>query len=113
MTAQALDTFDLAGMSLEGLMDVEVFSASRWEQRLFESAAAVEVITGEEIRRSGVTRLPEALRLASGVHYKEIDASKWAITVRGFNNRFANKLLVLIDGRTVYSGCVPPVLRGI
>ena len=109
VTALASDAFDLAGMSLEELMDVEVFTASRGEESLFESAAAVEVITGEEIRRSGVTRLPEALRLACGVHYKEIDASKWAIAVRGFNNRFVNKLLVLIDGRTVYS----PLFSGV
>lgn len=100
---------DLVDLSVEELMDVEVFSVSRRQQTVFESAAAVDVITSEEIRRSGATRLPEVLRLVLGVHAKHIDANKWAVTVRGFNNRFANKLLVLIDGRSVYS----PLFAGV
>ena len=94
---------DLIGMSLEELMGIEVFSVSRREQAQFEAAAAVDVITSEDIRRSGAVRLPELLRLVSGVHAKHIDSSKWAVAVRGFTNRFANKLLVLVDGRSVYS----------
>ena len=70
---------------------------------LSDAAAAVFVITSEDIRRSGVTSIPEALRMAPGIQVGRIDASKWAITARGFNGRFANKLLVLMDGRTVYS----------
>ena len=101
--------YDLTALSLEELMDIEVFSAARWEQRLFETAAAIEVITGEEIRRAGVSRLPEALRLAVGVHAWHIDASKWGVTVRGFANRFANKLLVLVDGRIIYN----PLFSGV
>lgn len=100
---------DLTELSLEELMNVEVFTVARHEQSLFDVAAAVEVITGEEIRRSGVLRLPEALRLSPGIQIKHIDANKWAIAVRGFNNRFVNKLLVLVDGRSVYS----PIFSGV
>ncbi len=71
-------------------------------QKLADTAAAVCVISGNDIRRSGVTSIPEALRIVPGLQVACIDASKWAITSRGFNGRFANKLLVLIDGRTVY-----------
>ena len=108
-TVLAAPAPDLTGMSLEELMGIEVFSVSRREQVQFEAAAAVEVITSEDIRRSGAVRLPELLRLVSGVHAKHIDASKWAVTVRGFNNRFVNKLLVLIDGRSIYS----PLFAGV
>jgi iron complex outermembrane recepter protein len=94
---------DLTDLSIDELMQVQVTSASKKEQRLSHVAAAVYVITQEDIRRSGVTSIPEALRLAPGVQVARIDASKWAISIRGFNGRFANKLLVLIDGRSVYT----------
>jgi len=94
---------DLTAKSIEDLMDIEVTSVSKKEERLFQTAAAVYVITQEEIRRSGLTSIPELLRLAPGIQVARIDGSKWAITARGFNGRIANKLLVLIDGRTVYS----------
>jgi len=100
---------DLTELSLEELMEVEIISASKKEERLFEAAAAVYVITQEEIRRSGVTSIPEALRMVPGVQVARIDANKWAVTARGFNNRFANKLLVLIDGRSIYT----PVFSGV
>ena len=100
---------DLAALSLEELLTVEVFTASRHEQPLFETQAAVEVINADQIRRSGAVRLTDLLRLATGIHAKHIDASKWSVTVRGSANRFANKLLVLIDGRTVYS----PLFAGV
>ena len=88
---------------LEELLSMEVTSVARKKQPLNEVAAAAFVITSEDIRRSGVTSLPEALRLAPGIQVARISASKWAITSRGFNSQFANKLLVMIDGRTVYS----------
>lgn len=94
---------ELTELSLEQLLDLEVTSVARKPQKISESAAAIHVITGEDIRRSGVTSLPDALRLAPGVQVAQIDANKWAISIRGFNGRFANKLLVLIDGRTVYT----------
>ena len=94
---------DLTTKSIEDLMDIEVTSVSKKEERLFQTAAAVYVITQEEIRRSGLTSIPELLRLAPGIQVARIDGSKWAITARGFSGRIANKLLVLIDGKTVYS----------
>jgi iron complex outermembrane recepter protein len=94
---------DLTEKSIEDLMDVEVTSVSKKEEKLFETTAAVYVITQEEIRRSGLTNIPELLRLAPGLEVARIDGTKWAISSRGFNGRLANKLLVLVDGRSVYS----------
>lgn len=102
--AQEISEIDeVLELSLEELLNVKVTSVSRKAERRFDAAAAVHVITEEDIRRSGATSIPEALRLAPGVQVARIDANRWAISVRGFNGRFANKLLVLIDGRTVYS----------
>ena len=94
---------DLTDLSLEELLDVEVTSVGKKAQSLADAAAAVFVISNEDIRRSGATSIPEALRMAPGIEVKRLDANKWAVSARGFNGRFANKLLVLIDGRTVYS----------
>jgi iron complex outermembrane receptor protein len=94
---------DLTEFSIEDLMQVKVVSAAKVEQTLQDTAAAVFVISADDIRRSGVTHVMEALRLAPGVDVSRIDSSRWAISIRGFNGRFANKLLVLIDGRTVYN----------
>ena len=99
----------LMQLSLEELMNVEVFSVARKEQKLFSSAAAISVITQEEIRRSGLTSLPELLRLVPGLQIGRVDANKWALTARGFNGRFANKLQVLIDGRSLYT----PLFAGV
>ncbi len=90
-------------LPLEDLLSMEVTSVAKKKQRLNEVAAAIFVITQEDIRRSGVTSIPEALRMAPGIQVSKIDANKWAITSRGFNTQFANKLLVMIDGRTVYT----------
>ena len=100
---------DLMALSLEELTSLEVTSVSRKSQKVSETAAAVFVITQDDIRRSGVNSIPEALRLAPGLSVARIDGSKWAISSRGFNGRFANKLLVLIDGRSVYS----PLFSGV
>jgi iron complex outermembrane receptor protein len=94
---------DLMALSLEELTRLEVTSASRKLEKVSESAAAVYVIHQEDIRRSGATSIPEALRLAPGLSVARIDGSTWAVACRGFNGRFLNKLLVLIDGRSVYS----------
>ncbi len=90
-------------MSIQQLMNIKVTSVSKTAESLSDSAAAIYVITQEDIKRSGVTSIPEALRMAPGVQVAQIDANKWAITARGFNDKYANKLLVLIDGRTVYT----------
>ena len=94
---------DVFELSLAELLSIEVTSVSKRAQRLSDAAAAVFVITADDIRRSGVTTIPDSLRLAPGVQVANINANSWAITSRGFNARYANKLLVLIDGRTVYS----------
>jgi iron complex outermembrane receptor protein len=94
---------DLANKSVEDLMDIEVTSASKKEEKISQIAAAIYVITQEDIRRSGMTSIPELLRMVPGLEVAHLDASKWAISARGFNDRFSDKLLVLIDGRSLYS----------
>jgi iron complex outermembrane receptor protein len=97
------DEIDLLALSLEELADLRVTSVSRVEERLADAPAAVFVITRDELRRSGVTTIAEALRLAPGVEVARRDAHSWSIALRGFNSDLANKLLVLIDGRSIYS----------
>jgi iron complex outermembrane receptor protein len=105
----ALPPVDLTDLSLEELMNLRVTSTARRPQTVAESAAAIFVITQDDIRRSGVTSIPEALRMVPGVEVARIDGNKWAISVRGFNGRFANKLLVMMDGRSVYT----PLFSGV
>jgi len=100
---------DLTEMSLEELMDVEVTSVSKKKEKRREAAAAVFVITGDDIRRSGATTIAEVLRIVPGLNVARLDSSKWAVSSRGFNDRLANKLLVLVDGRTVYT----PLFAGV
>ncbi|MBK7982450.1 MAG: TonB-dependent receptor [Candidatus Competibacteraceae bacterium] len=100
---------DLTQFSIEDLMQVKVVSAAKIEQSLQDTAAAIFVITADDIRRSGATSIPEALRLAPGVEAARIDASRWSVTIRGFNGRFANKLLVMVDGRSIYT----PLFSGV
>jgi len=89
--------------------NMQVTSVSKRTQKVADAAAAVFVITQEDIRRSGATSIPEALRLVPGLEVARIDSNKWAIASRGFNGRFDNKLLVLIDGRSVYT----PLFSGV
>src|SRR3989442_11260408 len=100
---------DVTAMSMEALMNMKVTSVSKHTQKVADAAAAIFVITQEDIRRSGATSIPEALRLAPGLEVARIDQNKWAIGSRGFNGRFDNKLLVLIDGRSVYT----PLFSGV
>jgi iron complex outermembrane recepter protein len=100
---------DLTELSIEDLMRIEITSVSRKAQKVSDAAAAVFVITQDDIRRSGVTSIPEALRMAPGLEVARIDVNKWAVTSRGFNNFLANKLLVLMDGRSVYQ----PIFAGV
>ncbi|HLA35073.1 MAG TPA: TonB-dependent receptor [Rhodocyclaceae bacterium] len=105
-TPSAQNPIDL---SLEDLLNVEVMTASRKSQHLQDVAAAIFIITRDDIERSGVASLPEALRMAPGVNVARLANSRWAVSVRGFNGRFANKLLVLMDGRSLYS----PLFSGV
>jgi iron complex outermembrane receptor protein len=100
---------DLTEWSLEKLLDTKVTSVSKKEEKVSEAAAAIHVITQDDIRRSGVTTIAEALRMAPGMQVARVDSHQWAISSRGFNDVFANKLLVLIDGRSVYT----PVFSGV
>lgn len=93
----------LAELSLEQLSELPVTSVSGRPESLRSAPASVLVISGEDIRRSGATSLPEALRLAPNLQVARMSAGQYAISARGFNNAIANKLLVLIDGRTIYS----------
>jgi iron complex outermembrane receptor protein len=94
---------DLTGLSLGELADLQVSSLVRRTQRVQETPAAVHVVTGDDIRRSGATRLPQAVALAPGTQVARIDANKWAIGIRGFASRLARSTLVLVDGRSVYN----------
>ena len=97
------DHSELIDFSVEDLLNIEVTSVSKKAKSLNDSPAAIFVITNDDIKRIGATSIPEALRLAPGVNVARIDSNKWAISARGFNGRFANKLLVLIDGRNAYT----------
>ncbi len=97
------EELDLTGMSIEALMDVKVTSVSKKAQHLSDSAAAIFVITNEDLRRSGVTNIPDALRMVPGLNVARIDSNKWAVNSRGSASRFSGSLLVLIDGRSVYT----------
>jgi len=99
----------LADLSLEELGDVRVTSVSRQPERVADAPASIYVITREDIRRTGVTSIPEALRLAPNLEIARSDPVQYAISARGFNNAVGNKLLVLIDGRTVYT----PLFSGV
>lgn len=94
---------DLTKSSLEDLMNIEVTSVSKKEEKLSRTAAAVFVITQEDIQHSGAMNIPDLLRMAPGVDVAQIDANKWAISIRGFNGLYSDDLLVLFDGRSVYT----------
>lgn len=107
--AEAYDIGQLKQLSLEDLANTQVVTASNRSTRLGETAAAAFVITAEDIRRSGAANLPDVLRLVPGVNVARISASEWAISIRGFNDQFSNKLQVLVDGRNVYT----PLFSGV
>ena len=107
--ATAAGNVNLMDMDLADLMNIKVMSVGKKPEKLSDAAAAIYVITQEDIRRSGVTSIPEALRLAPGLEVARQDAHTWAISSRGFNDEFANQLLVLIDGRSVYT----PLFAGV
>ncbi len=93
----------LIEMDLESLMDIEVYSASKKTQRLSDISSAVFVINQDMIRRSGLTELPEILRLAPGVQVSRINGNAWSVSIRGGSGRYGDKLLVMIDGRSIYT----------
>ncbi|MBL0319269.1 MAG: TonB-dependent receptor [Alphaproteobacteria bacterium] len=98
---------------LEELVQTEVTSVSKTPENPFQSAAAVYVLTRDDIERSGATTIPEALRLVPGLEVARSSSNQWSITARGFNGGFSNKLLVMIDGRTVYTPLFSGVYWGV
>lgn len=112
VSSRAADTNNirrLADLSLEQLMEETVTSVSKREQKLGDAAAAISVLSNEDVRRSGATSVAEALRYVPGVNVNSVNANQWAISARGFNGLYANKLLVLVDGRAVYT----PLFAGV
>jgi iron complex outermembrane receptor protein len=109
LSAPAGQTPDLTQKSLEDLMSIEVTSVSKKEQKISQAAAAIFVISREDIRHSGALNIPDLLRMVPGLDVAQIDTGKWAVSSRGFNGQYSNKLLVLMDGRTVYS----PIFAGV
>lgn len=99
----------LGDLSLEELLDVEVTSVAKKRQSLLSAPAAVFVVTADDIRRAGVKTIPDALRMVPGMHVARVNGSRWAISARGFDGMFGNKLLVMIDGRVVYT----PLFSGV
>jgi len=99
----------LKTLTIEELMDIEVISVSKIPEKLSETASAIQVITQHDIRRSAASNVPEALRLVPNLQVNQLDSRHWIISARGFNSTFSNKLLVMIDGRTVYS----PLFAGV
>ena len=97
------DIDDYMTLSLSELSQIPVFSVSKTTENSFKSPSAVFTLTHSDIKRSGATSIPEVLRLVPGIQVAQIDSSKWAITARGFNRQFSKKLLVMIDGRSIYN----------
>src|ERR1022692_3988493 len=100
---------DLTDASLEDLMNIEVTTVSKKEQKLSQSPAAIYVITQEDIRRSGMTAVPDLLRMVPGLQIGQMQAGSWGVSARGFNGQNSDKMLVLVDGRSIYS----PVDKGV
>jgi iron complex outermembrane receptor protein len=106
---EAPSTYALADLPLEELANLKVTSVSKQEEKLSDAAAAIFVLSNDDLRRSGATTIPDALRLVPGLQVAAADSGSWAISARGFDSLFANKLLVMIDGRSVYS----PLFSGV
>lgn len=100
---------DLSNLAVDDLLNVSVVSVARKEQKVADTAAAVFVITQDDIRRSGATTIPDVLRMVPGLDVARINGNSWAISARGSNGLYANKLLVMIDGRTLYK----PLFSGV
>ena len=105
----AAEQRELGDLSLEELSDLVVTSVSRRPESLALAASAIQVITADDLRRSGATSIPEALRLAPNLQVAQVNGNNWAVSARGFNSTLANKLLVMVDGRTIYS----PLFAGV
>jgi iron complex outermembrane receptor protein len=106
---QATEEDEFFQMGLEDLMQVEITSASKHAENISDVPSSIFVLDNETIRLSGAKSIPDLLRLVPGTQVAQIDRNKWAISIRGMNGKLANKLLVLKDGRSIYS----PVFSGV
>lgn len=109
---QPAEAEELGGLDIEQLANIKVSLAARVPVSISRTPAAVSVISEEDIRRDGARSIPEALRLAPGVDVAQIDSGRYAIGIRGFNDEFSDKLLVLEDRRPVYTPLLGGVLWG-
>ena len=109
VAASAADDGDLTRLSIDELARLKVETVSRHPESRLEAAGAVHVITEEDIRRSGITALADAVRLSPGVQSSRIDADEWALTVRGFASRLSRSVLVTLDGRSLWT----PLFAGV
>jgi iron complex outermembrane recepter protein len=107
ISAEHTSDDDLSELTM--LMDMEIVSSSKFKQSISEVAAAIYVITADDISASGALNLPSLLRQVPGLDVSQVTSSSWAISIRGFNSGFSNKLLVMVDGRSVYS----PLFSGV
>lgn len=90
-------------LTLEQLMDLEVTAIMKSATRLSDTPGAIYVLSNDDVKRTGATTIPEALRLVPGLNVARIDSNEWPISARGFNGQFSNKLLVIVDGRSIYT----------
>ncbi len=107
--SSSMEFDDLADLSLEELMSIDISTVAEKAQNALSQASASYTISRQAIERSGRRSIPEILRMAPGVHVARVDNNKWAVSLRGFNGRFSNKYLVLLDGRTMYSRSMPGI----
>ena len=103
MASDDMTLDDLKALSIDELSSLEVGIASKIPSKIIETPAAVYVLTAENIRRSGAKNVPEALRMVPGINVGAVSGNSWAVNSRGFNETFANKFLVLLDGRSLYN----------
>ena len=103
MASDDMTLDDLKALSIDELSSLEVGIASKIPSKIIETPAAVYVLTAENLRRSGARNVPEALRMVPGLNVGAVSGNSWAVNSRGFNETFANKLLVLLDGRSLYN----------
>lgn len=108
-TSAAVDSQGLKSLSLEQLGSLKITSVAKQPEEIWNTAAAVSVLTQDDIRRSGATSIPELLRLVPGVEVARTQSNSWAVAIRGFNSSFSRDVLVLIDGRSVYT----PLFEGV
>ena len=109
VSSPSANTDNMGVLSLDELLDLDVVTAAKVPEKITQTPAAIHVITREDLHRTGVNSIPDALRTVPGLHVYRINGTKWAVSARGFSGRFANKMLVMVDGRSIYT----PLFSGV